>query len=139
MYLPTYVRMHEVFLRMRFSDRSPDIALWPSAAKLPKYHSALEIHHLRFAVITAFSTAPTELHCSTTTKDTLALQKYYVLLASSPGPSPREKGLVHTDCACVVLYPESGYIVYFRKILCKLIIYDYVICLFLLAYHQQTY
>ena len=60
-------------------------------------------------------------------------------LASSPGPSPREKGLVHTDCACVVLYPESGYIVYFRKILCKLIIYDYVICLFLLAYDQQTY
>ena len=57
----------------------------------------------------------------------------WVILASSPGPSPREKGLVHTDCACVVLYPESGYIVYFRKILCKLIIYDYVICLFLLA------
>ena len=33
-----------------------------------------------------------------------------------PGPSLcGEKGLVHTDCACASLYPESGYIVYSRK------------------------
>ena len=47
-----------------------------------------------------------------------------------PRPLPmREKGLVHTDCACARLYPESGYmyIVYSRKILSKLSFYDYVI------------
>ena len=45
-----------------------------------------------------------------------------------PRPLPtREKGLVHTDCACARLYPESGYIVYSRKIISKLSIYDYVI------------
>ena len=60
-------------------------------------------------------------------------------VASSPGPSPWEKGLVHTDCACVILYPESGYTVYFCKIFCKLTIYDYVIHLFLLAYNQKRY
>ena len=37
----------------------------------------------------------------------------------------RRKGLVHTDCACAHLYPESGYILYTRKIiLSKLIIYN---------------
>ena len=45
-----------------------------------------------------------------------------------PRPLPtREKGLVHTDCACARLYPESGYIVYSRKIFSKLSFYDYVI------------
>ena len=48
-------------------------------------------------------------------------------LASSPGPSLRgRKGPVHTDCACARLYPKSGYIVYSRKTLCKLSIYNYV-------------
>ena len=48
-------------------------------------------------------------------------------LASSPGPSLRgRKGLVHTDCACAHLYPKSGYIVYSRKILSKLSIYNYI-------------
>ena len=46
-------------------------------------------------------------------------------IASSPDPSLRgRKGLVHTDCACARLYPESGYIVYSRKILSKLSIYN---------------
>ena len=30
-------------------------------------------------------------------------RKYSENLASSPGPSPRGKDLVHTECACVVL------------------------------------
>ena len=50
-----------------------------------------------------------------------------------------EKGLVHTDCACTGLYSKSGYIVYSRKILSKLSIYDYVIFSNSLAFDQQTY
>ena len=42
---------------------------------------------------------------------------------SSPGPYGTHR----------LRNPASGYIVYFRKILCKLIIYDYVIFLFLFA------
>ena len=42
-------------------------------------------------------------------------------VALSPGPSLRgRKGLVHTNCACTHLYPESEYVVYSRKILGKL-------------------
>ena len=52
--------------------------------------------------------------------------KAFTSLVPRPLPT-REKGLVHTDCACARLYPESGYIVYSRKILSKLSIYDYVI------------
>ena len=56
-----------------------------------------------------------------------------------PRPLPtQEKGLVHTDCACARLYPESGYIVYSRKIHSKLSIYDYVIFSNSLAVGQQT-
>ena len=50
-----------------------------------------------------------------------------------------EKGLVHTDCTCAHLYPESGYIVDFHKISSKLSIYDYVILPCLLTYGQQTH
>ena len=41
-------------------------------------------------------------------------------------PRP-EKGLVHTDCAFVSLYPESGYIIYSHKIPSKLSVFCYVI------------
>ena len=58
-------------------------------------------------------------------------QSFYVLsvpeflrfiLASFPGPPSQEKGLVHTDCACVTLYPESGYtiILYYHKLFSEL-------------------
>ena len=46
-----------------------------------------------------------------------------------------EKGLVHTDCTCARLYPQSGYIVYSRKILSKIPISNYVT----FSYHTRVW
>ena len=65
-------------------------------------------------------------------------QSPHVSLLPRPLPT-REKGLVHTDCACAHLYPESRYIIYSHKILSKLSTYDYVIFSNLLVFSQQAH
>ena len=51
----------------------------------------------------------------------------------------RRKGLVHTDCLCAHLHPESGYCVYSYKILSKIQIYNYVSFHIILAIGQQQH